>query len=574
MITAVAYAGPVSAIAFLSVDGSGNNIDNPAQGATGQPLIRLTPNAYDDGISIPRGELSAVLPSARAVSNAVAQQNDLIANSRGASDWLWQWGQFLDHDIDLSESASPAEPFNIAVPVGDTHFDPLHTGTREIGLNRSIYTEIGGVREQINEISAYIDASNVYGSDQVRADYLRADHGTLAMQTGGNGEALLAFNDPMSPLPNATGGGGGNFFLAGDVRTNEQIGLTAVHTLFSREHNRLALDLKTRLDGGDAALVAARNDVIGSGDIDDESDFIYAAARRVVAAQIQKITYTEFLPLLTGENLAAAYSGYDLSIDASISNEFSTAAFRVGHTMLSPALLRFELDGIGPAASIALRDAFFNPDEVFDNGVDSLLLGLARQPAQAIDTRIVDEVRNFLFGPPGAGGFDLAALNIQRGRDHGLGSLNAVRTALGLAPYTDFSELAGNDALLADAFASLYGDINHVDLWSGGLAEKAVGQSMLGETFTRIIVDQFARLMLGDRFFYLNDLSTLALFDPNFSQLNLARIIRDNSAITAIQDNVFLADLSHVPEPAAAGLALLALALSGSVRRHADARAI
>ena len=172
---------------------------------------------------------------------------------------------------------------------------------------------------------------------------------------------------------------------------------------------------------------------------------------------------------------------------------------------------------------------------------------------------MVDDVRNFLFGPPGAGGLDLASLNIQRGRDHGLGSLNLVRTALGLSPHMDFLALTGGDTGLAQALAAIYGDVNDVDLWIGGLAEAAFGPSMLGETFNEIVVDQFMRSMLGDRFFYLGDeMATLNVLAPNFmSETSLANIIERNSAIGSIQANAFLT----VPEPETLMLLLVGLML-------------
>jgi peroxidase len=63
-------------------------------------------------------------------------------NQRGASDFIWQWGQFLDHDLDLTTTAQPAEPFNIEIPLGDPHFDPKSTGGATMALNRSAYNDV------------------------------------------------------------------------------------------------------------------------------------------------------------------------------------------------------------------------------------------------------------------------------------------------------------------------------------------------------------------------------------------------------------------------------------------------
>ena len=566
---AIAFGASASmAMPFRTVDGTGNNLVDDTRGSAGTTLLRTTPNAYADGSSEPRGGSTSVLPGARAISNAVAAQSGPVVNRRGASDWLWQWGQFLDHDLGLTETSHNNDAFAIPVPMGDALFDPMMSGTQQIPLQRSLYEiDSAGVRQQTNEITAYIDASQVYGSDPARAAALRGSGGTLRMTLGGNGEVLLGQNSggyanaEMGPTPAS------EYFLAGDVRANEQIGLTAAHTLFAREHNRLVDELNARIAAGDTTLAAERDTAISDANngIANHDDFIFEAARKIVGAQVQKITYTEFLPVLLGVDLTQAYTGYDETIDAGISTEFSTAAFRVGHTMLSSELLR--VDDSGPVTgitSVALRDAFFNPGEVFANGVDSLLLGLASKRAQGIDPLLVDDVRNFLFGPPGSGGFDLAALNLQRGRDHGIGSLNAVRDVLGLSPYASFLDMTGGDALLAGAFASVYDVVDDVDLWIGGLAEQAAGRSMLGETFTQVLLDQFTRSMTGDRFFYLAEMDALQILDEDFmSTTSLSALIRRNSAVQSIQANAFFV----VPEPGSLLLGTIALAALQRSRR-------
>ncbi|NET57375.1 MAG: PEP-CTERM sorting domain-containing protein [Symploca sp. SIO2E6] len=518
---------PATAAEFRSIDGSGNNIANHDWGESDIQLLRLLSPDYEDGISAPAG---ANRPSARAISNAVASQTGSVTNSLNASDWLWQWGQFLDHDLDLTEGHKPEEPFNISVPTGDPFFDPFGTGTQEIGLNRSIYdtatgTGIGNPRQQINEITAYIDASNVYGSDPVRASFLRTNDNTGKLKTSAGD--LLPFNTAL--LPNAQAGNGPidpSLFIAGDARANEQIGLASTHTLFVREHNRLAEE------------IAAADPTLSG-------EEIYQRARKIVGAQIQAITYNEFLPLLLGDGALGAYSGYDDTVNAGISNEFSTAAFRVGHTMLSPELQRINNDGTSPG-SIALQDAFFTTTPILDEGIDSILLGLASQKAQEVDTLIVDDVRNFLFGPPGAGGFDLASLNIQRGRDHGLPGYNQARIGLGLGAVTSFADIT-SDISVQNKLASIYDTVDDIDLWIGGLAENHFNGGIVGELFHTIIADQFTRTRNGDRFFYLNDDHLLSLA-PNIGNTTLSDIIRRNSTITNIQDNAFVVT-EDVPEP-------------------------
>ena len=547
---------------YRSIDGSGNNLANPFWGQAGEDFLRLFSNDYEDGLSVPRGGFVSTLPSARSVSNEVAAQSSSVTNFLGASDWLWQWGQFIDHDLDLTEGSDPAEPFNVSVPQGDPFFDPFNTGTQEITLNRSAgHLDPSNIRQQENGITAYMDASMVYGSNTVRAAALRGTGGKLKTSLADNGEILPMRN--TAGLPN-DGGTSTDFFLAGDFRANEQIGLTASHTLFVREHNRIVDDLSARISAGDAQLIAKRDDALAGG-LNSQDDFLYESARKLVGAQIQKITYEEYLPLLIGSDLPG-FAGYDDTVNAGISNEFATAAFRLGHTQLSPTLKRLNNNG-GPSAEgdIALQDSFFTPDEVQQHGVDSLLIGLASQESQAVDNLLIDDVRNFLFGPPGAGGFDLASLNIQRGRDHGLPSYSEVHDQLFGTSISSFSDLGSAGlGLFDDSIVALlenaYDSVDQIDLWIGGISELADDHGgLLGPTLTALLVDQFGRTRDGDRFFYLNgdQLEHLLVIDPTFGSTLLSDVILRNSGITSLQSNVFLT----IPEPSA----LLLVAFGGAV---------
>ena len=541
-----ALAGPNATVTitdteFRTIDGTRNQPDDA--GAADTRLIRFGyPHGFVDSIGDDISELttegltanpSFALPNARDISNALFVQDESIESDRNLTDWIVQWGQFVTHDLSLTTngaqfnqlSTGEIGDFNIPVQPGD----PLGPGP--IPFNRSNFDPTTGnstlrpngednSREQINDITSFIDASNVYGSDPVRAAALRTFSGGRLIMSAGD---LPGFNDAGLPNDNATGLPENELFLTGDVRANEQIGLTAVHTLFTREHNRLA------------DLIAQQNPSF----TDEE---IYQWARRIVGAQMQIITYEEFLPALIGDQAPDPFAVVDRQVDPSITNSFANAFFRFGHSMQSPEIQLVD-NNDQSVGSLSLRDAFFQPSLLVDdpNLIDLTLKGLASQTAQENDIHLVDDIRNFLFGPPGAGGLDLGALDLQRGRDHGLLSFNEFRLNYGLPRINSFAELTSDPELQAQLEA-IYGDINHVEAFVGGLAEDHVPGTSLGSLLIASFTDQFSRLRDGDEFFYSVD---PLLQDPivtgviDLGAFQLSDVIRANTNVTNIQDNVF-----------------------------------
>jgi hypothetical protein len=509
-------ANPVSTIEPL--DGKGNNIANPGWGSVDAQLLRLSPEGYADGISSPAG---ASRPSARAISNIFSvSPEDGIINDRDMTAFVYAWGQFLDHDIDLTGTATPKESFPVVVLAGDQWFDPSNTGAMTIPLSRSKYDLTTGLstnnpRQQINSITAFIDGSQIYGVDAKRAAALREFTGGRMKTSDKN---LPPFNTDGFENANDTHLLADNkLFLAGDVRANENPELLALHTLFIREHNRIAAE-------------AARRHP----DWTDEE--LYQFARSVVIAELQKITYKDFLPALLGPNALPAYKGYQSNVNPGIANEFSTAVFRFGHSMVGEDIEFLDNDGNDVRKAMPFRDAFFNSTVLGETGIDPILKYLTADNSQEIDTKVVDDLRNFLFGKPGQGGFDLASLNIQRGRDHGLADYNTVRVAYGLPRVTSFDQIT-SDKALQSSLASTYGNVNNIDLWVGGLSENHLPSSSLGTTFTAILVDQFTRLRDGDRFWYQASLSDRTI--QEIENTSLADIIRRNTSLTKLQENVF-----------------------------------
>jgi hypothetical protein len=557
---------------YRTIDGTCNNLANPNWGSASDPtvgrftdLLREAPTAYGDGIGSPAG---ASRPGARLISNQIFAQTVDVPNSRNLSDYSYVWGQFIDHDM-TRVPTDLSNPFNIPVPTGDPIFDPKGTGTATIPVNRSQFdpatgTDPSNPRQQFNILTAFLDGSQVYGSSAVLADFLRTHVGGKLLTGSGNLLPTAQHNVFLSD---------GSFFqagtfIAGDVRVNENIDLTSLHTLFMREHNRVADQIA-------ATQFAGQN--LSDPAVDEA---IYQQARKMVGAEIEAITYNEFLPALLGPNALPPYMGYNPSVNPGISNEFTAVAFRVGHTLVDSTVEQVKNDGsiIGP--KLQLRDTFSRPSLMTNQRDPGLFLkGMATGTAQEVDPLLVDDIRNFLPAGPGGATIDLGATDIQRFRDHGGADYNTLRQAFGLPAVGSFADIT-SDMTLQGKLQAFYGNVNNIDAFVGGLAEAHVAGGSLGPLFRAIWIDQFTRLRDGDRFFFENpgvfsasDLATL-------ENTQLSDIIRRNTQISNIQDNVFFAQttdastttstttaavVNAVLTPTSAGVLPVLLASSGPI---------
>lgn len=499
-----------------AIDGS-NSSGISGAGATNATLLRIGPADYPDDGS---GNTIIMTPdraNPRTISNRIAAQSESIVNKRQMTDFIWAWGQFVDHDLDLTSTSSSAGTADI-----DLEDENDILGPNPIPFDRSLFVagtgQAGSPRQQANEITSFIDASNVYGSDLIRSQTLRTFQGGRLETSAGD---LLPFN--TGGLPNA-GGTGANLFLGGDVRANENVMLSSLHTLFVREHNRVAALLELQ----DPAA---------------SDEVIYQLARKIVGAEIQAITYREWLPALMGKQAPdISKIPFNNNVNPTVATEFSTALFRVGHTLLSSNLPLAENGQV--VSGLPLQNAFFNPNFLVNDpqNVDRLLGGFGFQEAQEIDNKVVDDVRNFLFGPPGAGGLDLASLNIQRGRDHGLPDYNTVREAYSLRRVTSFQQISSRADVQA-ALEELYGTVDNIDAWVGALAEDHVHGSSLGPLLQAGLKDQFSRAVAGDKFFFTRDQDlqqVAAVAAVNLAKVTLADVIRANTVVANLPDNVFM----------------------------------
>lgn len=355
------------------------------------------------------------------------------------------------------------------------------------------------------QVSAFIDGSMIYGTEKNAAENLREFRGgRLRMQlTPDNRTLLPPSTDPNDGCNRETERRRGRYcFAAGDARANENLHLTTMHLLWARQHNRVAERL-ARINPW----------------WDDQT--LYEESRRVIGAQLQHVTYREFVPIVLGDeetdkrDLRPLRSGHreewkldDATVDPSIANSFATAAFRFAHTLL-PGLMRMTDERAGTSSYVELHRMLFNPYSLYaEGGLRSSIASATGNVIQMTSAHVTSQLTNHLFEDPIANtsvpcGLDLVSLNIQRGRDHGLPGYTAWREYCGLGRAESFSDLDGHlDPRTLEDISSLYESVHDIDLYTGALAELPNAGSIVGSTFMCLIADQFVRLQRGDRFWY------------------------------------------------------------------------
>lgn len=513
-----------SAQEYRSIDGTYNNKVNPNWGTVGEIQKRLSPADYVDGEGLPRSGAAFNRPNPRTISNQIFDQDGNVPDNMGLSDFTWGFGQFIDHDITLFEGGREFLP--IITEAEDDYFEagamiPMIRNMAAEGTG-----ENGVPREYTNNITAYVDGSNIYGSDEDRAQWLRSFRdGKLKTSQGG----LLPYNtisgefndkiDGEAPEMDDATHSMKKFFIAGDIRANENPVLIAIHTLFVREHNRLCDKLKS-----------------SNPNWDDEK--LYQEARQITIAEYQNIVFNEWLPAM-GISLPD-YHRYHEELNPVIFNEFSTSAFRLGHTLISNSLVRMDNNGEEMSqGSVQLRDAYFNPLTItLSGGIEPFLIGMGTQVQQRFDNKMIDDLRSFLFGS-GNVGLDLAAINIMRGRERGVADYNTIREYVGLPKIKDFSEITDDQASI-DALKELYREVDALDQWVGMVSESNIDGSIFGELVTRIVEMQFRLLRDADRFYFENlELSESAM--DAIRATTMRDIVMNNADISVMQKGVFVA---------------------------------
>lgn len=550
---------------YRTITGDCNNRRNSALGAANRALARWLPAEYEDGLSLPFGWTPGKkrncfpIPLAREVSNQILSYlNEEGVLDQDRSLLFMQWGQIVDHDLDLipeTELGSSEHSkeqcdkyciqgdncFPIMFPPGDPK---MMTQGKCMPFFRAgfvcptpPYQSLA--REQINALNSFLDASFVYSPEPSLASRLRNLSSPLGLMAVNQEfwDHDLAYppfdNKKPSPCEFINTTAHVPCFLAGDSRASEHILLAASHTLFLREHNRLVRELKRLNPQWDG-------------------EQLYQEARKILGAFVQVITFRDYLPIVLGVEMQKwipPYRGYNQSVDPRISNVF-TFAFRFGHLEVPSTVSRLDenYQPWGPEPELPLHTLFFNTWRlVKDGGIDPLVRGLLAKKSKLMNQNkmMTGELRNKLFQPTHKiHGFDLASINIQRCRDHGMPGYNSWRGFCDLSQPQTLAELnvVLKNKMLAKKLLDLYGTPDNIDIWVGGIAEPLVERGRVGSLLACLLGKQFQQIRDGDRFWWENPGVFTKKQRDSLQKMSFSRLVCDNTHITKVPLNPFQAN--------------------------------
>ncbi|XP_055697099.1 chorion peroxidase-like [Phlebotomus papatasi] len=509
---------------YRTHDGTCNNRLRPHWGASQMPYQRFLTPDYDDGISTPRRATDgSPLPSARFVSLVIVGAN---REESPVTLMLAQWGQFIDHDTTATRqpmsvngsipsccgSSTENNPncFPIKVPFDDPWLAPI--GIRCLEFLRSAPTQRRDCtlswREQTNQVTSFIDASTVYGSTQRQTQNIRLFQNGLLLFGRGSPKEDVCLRAALAS----------RCVRSGDARSNEQPALLALHIIWVQEHNRIAMEL-------------------GNLNHHWSDEKIYQETRRIIIAMMQHITYREFLPLVLGRVVCQIfglnlqengyYKGYNENTNPTTANSYAAAAFRFGHSLIQDTIMRADRHNFFLPNNVSLHEEDQRGDIGGPGSLPRIIRGNIKQRSMKVDEFVTPELTNHLFQNPNARfGLDLAAINIQRGRDHGLPVYTSWRVACGLTAINDWKDLhdvmgSGTVRRLRQAYRS----VHDIDVWVGGISERPVVGGLVGPVIACIVAQQFVNFRRGDRFWYEN-----GGFDSSFTPAQLAAIRKTNLA--------------------------------------------
>ncbi|XP_062609286.1 chorion peroxidase-like [Saccostrea cucullata] len=539
---------------FRTIDGTCNNLENPIWGKSETPLIRFLPSAYEDGRGAPRSRAKSgnPLPTPREIRLKIHEKSFPRHRLENINHFGMSFGQFLSHDMlenikaeapdgdDLECCGKHKNDPNCIMPIKVRRNDPFfgQFGVTCLNFARSqpspdLHCNLE-TRHQVIEYTMPIDVSSTYGSSPQEYPDLRANvSGLLRVQNHpvDNLELMPSANqeDAEDCEPKKF-----QCFHSGDGRVNQNAPLIMQHTLWLREHNRIARILE------------------GLTNWDDER--LFQEARRIVIAQFQHITYNEYLPTVLGTAImdrfdlgpqpsGKYFKGYDPKVMLMLRSSFMVAAFRFGHSMINDNFGFRKLDGSN--RRVLLRNSLFNPDDIYEmEGFESIVRGLYDEHSQSVDRFKTEEVSNHLFeehGHPGSGN-DLISTNINRGRDHGVPGYMEYRRMCKLPTSDSFCGLTDHTKEVIYRLKSVYEHVEDIDLFTGGVTEEPLPGALVGPTFACIIGLQFKALKFGDRFFYENNEEYTKFTMEQLNQIKnvtLAQVICRNSNIGKVQKEVF-----------------------------------